>query len=255
MTILFADIRSFTSLSEQMTPQENFNFINAYLSRVSPVIRKHGGFIDKYIGDAIMALFAGSPREAIQAAIEMQHEVARFNTERQVSGQQPISIGIGLHGGSVMLGTVGEDERLEGTVISDTVNLASRLEGLTKLYGASILVSEPTLFSLAHPDQYHFRFLDKVKVKGKKEPVSVFEILDASPAETVNLKLKTQPDFEKALRHYQDREFSVARDYFNRVQEKNPADKAAQLYLQRINTFLEYGVPADWEGIVVLTEK
>ncbi|MCZ0900792.1 adenylate/guanylate cyclase domain-containing response regulator, partial [Microcoleus sp. HI-ES] len=126
MTIMFADIRSFTSLSESMSPRENFEFLNSYLSRVGPVIREYNGFIDKYIGDGIMALFPNRAEDAVQAAIEMQHQVKIYNRHRQNSGYQPISIGIGLHTGTLMLGTIGEAERMESTVISDAVNLASR---------------------------------------------------------------------------------------------------------------------------------
>ncbi len=255
MTVLFSDIRSFTSLSEQMTPQENFNFLNGYLRQVSPVIRQHNGFIDKYIGDAIMALFPKQPNDAIQAAIAMQQKVAIYNVKRQSQGRKPISIGVGLHTGSVMLGTVGETERMEGTVISDVVNLAARLEGLTKLYGVAIVVSERTLFALDRPNQYKFRFLDKVIVKGKKEPVSVFEILDGNTPEIISLGLKTQADFERGLLHYYSEELPEAKKYFENVLVVSPEDKAAQIYLRRVNHFIEYGVPIDWEGIEALTEK
>ncbi|MEG3844496.1 ATP-binding protein, partial [Microcoleus sp. herbarium14] len=132
MTVLFADIRSFTALSEQMTPPENFAFINTYLGRVSPAIRKNHGFIDKYIGDAVMALFPTFPEDGVRAAIDMQQEVNFFNEQREKNGLFPIKIGVGLHAGNLMLGTIGERERMESTVIADAVNLASRLEGLTK---------------------------------------------------------------------------------------------------------------------------
>lgn len=249
MTLLFSDIRSFATLSEQMTPQENFNFINAYLGRVSPIIRQYNGFIDKYIGDAIMALFQGPADEAVQAAIEMQQEVTRYNQE--LDQGLPIRIGIGLHRGSVMFGTVGEVRRMEGTVISDAVNLASRLEGLTKMYGASIVVSEQTLFSLQRPAQYNFRFLDKVKVKGKKDQVSVFEIFDGDPQELITLKLKTRTDFEKGLLHYHSQEFREAINYFNNVLEINPQDRAAQVYLRQATYCLWIG----WEKVKALTEQ
>ena len=260
MTVLFSDIRSFTTMSEQMTPQENFNFINSYLGRVSPIIRQNNGFIDKYIGDAIMALFPGKEfpgraDEALQAAIEMQKEVVLYNTHRAKSGYAPISIGIGLHTGSVMLGTVGEAERMEGTVISDAVNLASRLESLTKIYSVSIIISEHTLFRLERVMKYQFRFLDKVKVKGKKEPVSVFEIFEGYPPEVIALKLKTRTDFEKGLLHYHSEEFQNALVHFQKVLEVDPDDGAAHLYLQRANHYIEYGVPVNWEGIEALTEK
>ena len=153
MSILFADIRSFTTLSEGMSPEENFNFLNSYLSRVGPVIRNRRGFIDKYIGDAVMALFPESADDALQAAIAIQKEVAIYNRYRQKSGYRAIAIGIGLHRGSLMLGTIGEEQRMESTVISDAVNLASRLEELTKVYGVSILISGAMLLGIEEPDQ------------------------------------------------------------------------------------------------------
>jgi class 3 adenylate cyclase len=260
MTVLFSDIRSFTTLSEQMTPQENFNFINEYLRQVSPIIRRHSGFIDKYIGDAIMALFPGrdvpgEANDAIDAAIEMQHAVTEYNAHRATKGYPPISIGIGLHTGKLMLGTVGEPERMEGTVISDAVNLASRMEGLTRMYGASVVVSERTLFSTDDLIQYQFRFLDKVKVKGRRLPVSVFEILNGYPPELFELKLTTQQDFERGLLHYHSEEFAEAVERFKKILTIDSSDNAARLYLQRATYFLEHGVPPGWEGIESLSEK
>jgi two-component system sensor histidine kinase ChiS len=255
MTILFSDLRSFTTLSETMSPQDNFNFLNAYLSRVSPIIREYSGFIDKYIGDAVMALFPEKSEHALEAAIAMRQEIIRYNSERLQRNRVPIDSGASVHTGTLMLGTVGEEERMEGTVISDAVNLAIRLEGLTKLYGASIVISQNALFSLDQPTQYQFRFLDRVRVKGKKEAVSVFEIFDGDPAEIVDLKLRTQTDFEKGLLHYHSREFIEARAHFEQVLIDNPNDKAAQLYLKRTIHFIEYGVPPDWEGVEALTEK
>ena len=255
MTILFSDVRDFTSLSEQMTPQENFNFINSYLSRVSPIIREHNGYIDKYIGDAIMALFPETANDALCAAIEMCRAVTLYNTHRATYGYRPISIGIGLHTGSVMLGVIGEAERIEGTVISDAVNLAARLEGITRLYGASIVISEQMLFSTENPNRYTFRFLDKVKVKGKQDPVSVFEILDGYPEAEKEIKIITRQDFEKGLLHYHSQEFDRAMIYFQNVLAIDESDKAAMLYLQRATHFLTHGVPIGWEGIEALSEK
>jgi class 3 adenylate cyclase len=255
MTVLFSDIRSFTHLSEQMTPQENFNFINAYLRRVSPIIRKYNGFIDKYMGDAIMALFPSQPNDAMQAAIAMQQTVAQYNIERANSGYSAISIGIGLHTGRVMLGTIGEEARMEGTVISDAVNLAARLEGLSKIYGAPIIISGDLIFNLDNPAHYKFRFLDKVKVKGKEEAVSIFEILEGQPEEVVALKLQAQDNFERGLLHYHSQEFAEARERFQAALAINPNDMAIQLYLRRVEHYISYGVPVDWEGVEALTEK
>jgi two-component system sensor histidine kinase ChiS len=255
MTILFADIRSFTSLSEGMSPQENFNFINSYLSRVSPVIRAHNGFIDKYIGDAVMALFPESADDALQGAIAMQKQVTLYNEHWQKQGYVPIGIGIGLHTGSLMLGTIGEPQRMESTVIADAVNLASRLEGLTKLYGSGILISEQTLNNLDNPEKYNYRFLDRVMVKGKKAAVSVFEIYDAEPAPMIKLKQQTSADFESAFKLYCQQKFAQAQQIFQEILQVNSQDKAAMLYVKRCEQYQKYGVPEEWEGVETLTEK
>lgn len=226
ITILFSDIRSFTSLSETMTPEENFRFLNSYLRRMGPIIREHGGFIDKFIGDAIMALFPeghGSPEavvatdggtaadaqggakpvagtmpsspraegnggakpaaghsepgsvRAARAALAMRAELIRYNKHRRQQGYQAIDIGIGMHTGSVRLGTIGENERWEGTVIGDTVNLASRIESLSSTFHAGIVISEAILKDL--PKDMTTRELDTMRVKGKKKAVKVYELI------------------------------------------------------------------------------
>jgi two-component system sensor histidine kinase ChiS len=207
------------------------------------------------MGDAIMALFPSQPNDAMQAAIAMQQTVAQYNIERANSGYSAISIGIGLHTGRVMLGTIGEEARMEGTVISDAVNLAARLEGLSKIYGAPIIISGDLIFNLDNPAHYKFRFLDKVKVKGKEEAVSIFEILEGQPEEVVALKLQAQDNFERGLLHYHSQEFAEARERFQAALAINPNDMAIQLYLRRVEHYISYGVPVDWEGVEALTEK
>ncbi len=241
MTILFADIRSFTTLSEQMTPQDSFRFINAYLSRVGPIIRAHNGFIDKYIGDAIMALFPNSVDDALQAAIKMLETVAEYNKTRQRPGRRPIAIGIGLHKGPVTLGVVGESKRMEHTVISDSVNLAARLEGLTKLYGASIIISRETLEKSANADAYNVRCLGETGVKGKRKTIAVAEILDGSDPNTMARKLRTRADFEAGLRHFQNGNDRQAKEFFERAFANCLNDKAARHYLKRVNHRLTFG--------------
>lgn len=233
MTVLFADIRSFTELSEKMSPKENFDFINDYLSRVSPVIRNYNGFIDKYIGDAIMALFPQTANDAVQAAIDMQKQVSVYNSYRQEKGEQPIAIGIGLHTGSLMLGTVGELQRMEGTVIADAVNLASRLEGLTKFYGVNILISEETLHRLDDTRNYKYRFLGRVKVKGKSKAVDVFEVYDTDPQPQIELKIQTREEFKHGVDCYVEGKLEEAQQFFQEVLRKNMQDKAAKLYIER----------------------
>ena len=175
MSILFSDIRSFTTLSEGMTPDENFAFINGYLERVGPVIRDHSGFIDKYIGDAIMALFANAD-DAVRAGLAMLVALERFNAERRAAGLEPIAIGVGINTGLLMLGTIGEKHRTDGTVISDAVNLAARVESLTKEYGKPLLISEFTLHELADPKAYDIQPVDVVVVKGKTRPVAIYAV-------------------------------------------------------------------------------
>ncbi len=253
MTILFSDIRSFTTLSERMSPRENFNFINSYLSRVGPVIRNHHGFIDKYIGDAVMALFPDTAEDAMRAAIEMQKQVMIYNLHRQKSGYMPIAIGIGLHTGSLMLGTIGEEQRMETTVISDAVNLASRMEGLTKLYGAAIVISGQTLIHLDDPTKYNYRFLGKVQVKGKKDSVAVFEVLDCYPQSLIDIKLGSRTKFERGIVLYQGEKFAEAHQLFRKVLENNPQDQAARFYVERCEYFLRHGISKVWEGLDPLT--
>ncbi|HEY84550.1 MAG TPA: adenylate/guanylate cyclase domain-containing response regulator [Chloroflexi bacterium] len=248
MTILFADIRSFTTLSEQMSPQDNFNFINAYLSRVGPVIRAHNGFIDKYIGDEIMALFPTSVDDALQAAIAILETVAEYNKTRQRPGRQAIAIGIGLHKGPVTLGVVGEAQRLEHTVISDAVNLAARLEGLSKLYGASIIVSRETLESAANPAAYRVRCLGETDVKGKQKAIAVAEILDGSVPDAIARKLQTKADFEAGLQYFQNSNYRMAKEAFERASANNLNDKAVRHYLKRVNYRLAFDDALEWDA-------
>lgn len=238
MTILFSDIRSFTNLSEEMTPQENFNFINNYLKEVSPIVRNHSGFIDKYIGDAVMALFPESPDDAVQSAISMQRQVASYNKELKLDNIPPIAIGVGLHTGTLMLGTIGERERMESTVIADAVNLASRLEGLTKVYGAGILISENTLIGLQ--ETYQYRFLEKVTVKGKKTAVGVFEIYDHEPEEMQRLKRETADIFAEAVDLYSQQKYAEAQQKFEEILGINSGDKVAKLFGDRCCESGEY---------------
>jgi class 3 adenylate cyclase len=233
MSVLFADIRNFTSLSEAMTPQETFNFINRYLSYMEPAIIQNQGFIDKYIGDAIMALFSGSADDAVNAAIAMLQHLKRYNQERQKAGEYPIEIGIGINTGLMMLGTVGGKTHINSTVLSDAVNLASRLEHLTKEYGVSLLISHYTFDHLRDPSHYSFRLIGRVKVKGKSQTVSVFDVFDADPPPVRQRKLKTKTIFEQALCLYSQREFSKAAKLFQRCLEFVPEDKTAKIYRQR----------------------
>ncbi len=233
MSVLFGDIRDFSTRSETMTPEDTFKFINAYLSRMEPAIIQNNGFIDKYIGDAIMALFSGSADDAVKAAITMLQLLDEYNKTRERPGREPIRIGIGINTGSLILGTVGGKNRMEGTVISDAVNLASRIEGLTKTYRVSLLISHHTFMQLHHPLDYAMRLIDRVKVKGKSQMVSVFEVFDADPPELKERKLITKAVFEQALVLYYMEKFSQAEQLFADCLRQNPMDNVARIYLER----------------------
>ncbi|MEG4292779.1 PAS domain S-box protein [Microcoleus sp. C2C3] len=231
MSVLFSDIRDFTSLSETMTPAENFQFINAYLSRMEPAITDNFGFIDKYIGDAIMALFDGSADDAVKAGIAMLEELNEYNISRNRPDCPPLQIGIGINTGSLMLGTVGGQSRMDSTVISDAVNLASRVETLTKEYGVSMLITQNTFIELN--DIYDLRLIDRVTVKGKSQMVTVYEVFAADPPELRQKKLETKTLFEQALVLYNSDRCVEATRFFSGCLQINPTDNVAQIYMQR----------------------
>ncbi len=233
MTVLFSDIRDFTKLSESMKLEDNFKFINAYLSRMEPAINENQGFIDKYIGDAIMALFQGSADCAVKAGIAMLHTLNEYNQERQSRGDVPIQIGVGINTGSLMLGTVGGENRMDGTVISDAVNVAARIEGLTKNYGVSMLISHFTFMQLQNPENYAIRAIDRVQVKGKSETVSLFEVFDADQPEIREGKLATSQTFTKALLLFKLGKLGEAEQLFADCLRQSPRDRVAQIYRQR----------------------
>lgn len=233
MSILFSDIREFTNLSEQMTPEQNFKFINSYLSYMEPAIIQHQGFIDKYIGDAIMALFNGSADDALKAGISMLYRLQEYNQNRIKSNDIPINIGVGINTGSLMLGTVGGANRMDGTVISDAVNLAARVESLTKNYGVPLLISHDTYWRLQNPENYALRLIDRVKVKGKSNSVTIYEAFDADKPEIRQGKLATLQTFSQALTLYNLEAFSEAKQLFSNCLQENPYDKVAEIYVKR----------------------
>ncbi|MEN8171210.1 MAG: adenylate/guanylate cyclase domain-containing protein [Pseudomonadota bacterium] len=254
MTVLFSDIRSFTTISESMTPEEIFNFINSYLQNVGPIVRRHGGYIDKYIGDAVMALFPGGPDDALATAIDMQKQARQFNKQQQGTGQETVElrIGVGIHTGELMLGTIGEPQRMEGTVISDAVNLASRIEGLTKLYNAPILISFATYDKLQHPDNFDIRRLDRVRVKGKQQWVEIIEVLDGLNDSDRQQRLELRGNFNKAVEAFQQEKFTEALALFQDLKQRNEEDMAVEVYIERCEQFIELGIPSDWDGAVKL---
>jgi adenylate cyclase len=255
MAVMFSDIRSFTTLSETMTPKDNFAFVNAYLKRVSPEIRNHHGLIVKFLGDGLMAVFPEAADDAVASGIAMLAAVDQYNQYRATKGYQPILVGIGVHVGQMMLGMVGEENRMQGDAFSDTVNLTARLEGLTKFYGVSLLISEQALAHLSHPENYQIRFLDRAIVKGRNEPIAVYEILDAEADDVRRLKLQTQEDFERGLAGYRAGDLATAKTYFEQALATHPTDKTVQLYLERVHILSQRQIPENWDGVWTFSEK
>ena len=264
-TVLFTDIRDFTLLSEKMTPEENFRFVNQINHRLGPIITDHRGFVNQYLGDAIMALFQHSPTDALQAAIKIQHSIQQFNLERGKQNLSAIRIGIGLHTGPLIMGIIGDEKRMDAATISDTVNTASRIENLTKYFNARILLSAESLEEIRqeanfkHPitneADFFVRFLGRVLLKGKREPIEIYECLDGEPGNIREKKISQIVTFQQGIRSYLNREFTTAIIAFEDILKINPGDKAAQIYLKKAQQLLKDGVSLDWEGVEVMHFK
>lgn len=256
MTVLFSDIRDFTSISEGLDAAELAEMLNVYLSHMTRLIQAHRGTIDKYIGDAIMA-FWGAPmsdeqhaRNGVLTALKMQSTLAELNPKLQARGWPAVRIGIGVNTGRMSVGNMGSEFRMAYTVMADAVNLASRLEGLTKQYGVGILVGEAT--RAACPD-ISFMRVDRVRVKGKALPVAIYEPLGIT-AELPADRLASAQAFEAALEDYQARRWDEAERRLLALRERQ-AHKLYDVYLERIAHFRENPPPEDWDGVFTFTTK
>ncbi len=255
MAVMFSDIRGFTTMSEDMSPQENFDFVNTYLQMVSPIIQRYDGFIVKFLGDGMMAIFPYAVDDAVRAGIEKQKQVEAFNAELHSKGLPPIQVGIGIHTGHMMVGMIGEAMRMQGDAFSDNVNLTSRLEGLTKFYGISMIISEETLLRLQKPVRYQMRYLGKAQVKGREHPISLYEVYEGAPESVQQLRQQTKNDFERGLKLYMTGKFTEAIVCLQAVLLQDPNDKTAALYLERAMAMLNQPVPDNWNGVEVMTSK
>jgi adenylate cyclase len=258
-TVLFADIRSFTTISEGLGPQGTVAFLNEYFELMVEVIQRQGGMLDKFIGDAIMAGF-GVPvaheddvDRAVRAAIGMMNALRAWNAERAAHGKPKVDIGIGLNTDIVVSGNIGSKKRMDYTMIGDGVNLASRLESACKKYGSHILASDFTIKGLR--GTYRTREIDLVVVQGKTKPVAIHEILDYHTEETYPQLPEALGEFRDALVKYRHRAFAPAARLFNRVLEINPADKAARIYVERCAELEKNPPPEDWAGVWVMDSK
>ncbi len=248
MTVMYLDIRDFSAIADNMTPKQNFDFLNEYLSYVIPSIHRNKGFIYKFLGDTVMALFPTTPDDAVIAAIEILKQISLFNEKRGLEQKQAISIGIGLDTGDVMLGTIGDEQRMDGTVISDAVKLAARLEGLSKLYGASLLVSQLCFEKLSPDNAFNQRPLGKLKLQDESKTLTVLEIFDGDDFDTIDLKQDSLEIYEQAMSLYFERDFEEAAYLFKQVLKRNPKDQTAAKYHHRSAQFMVDGVDSNWDG-------
>jgi class 3 adenylate cyclase len=255
VTVLFSDIRDYTSLSEQMSPEENFKFVCAFNERMGPAIRRHNGFINQYLGDAIMAIFPRNAEDALLAAIEMQKEVHDLNKIRMANNQTPIQIGVGMHTGPLIMGITGDEHRMDATTISDTVNIASRLESLTKHYTVNIILSDSSLKQIGQKDGFHLRSLGLVQLKGKREAVEIHECFDSNTLPDKEKKLNTLAAFNEGVSYFLNKSFHEANLAFKRVVDTDPGDHTAKFFYRNTKKIIEEGVFENGAGIVAMHEK
>lgn len=228
LSILFTDIRNFTKMSEDKSAREIFLMLNEYLEKVTPCILSNNGFIDKYIGDAIMALFPGSPDDAIKAAIAMRLALQEFNST--LESEDRIDTGIGIHFGTVMLGTLGSSNRLDTTVIGDSVNLASRVEGLTKVYSVPLLVTDDVIKHSLNQEEFLYREIDSVFVKGKTKPIVIYEILNTDPEDICDSKMNSYSIFFEGMQELRNKNSKSALEKFEECIRLSPKDTVAKYY-------------------------
>ncbi len=258
-TILFSDLRRFTSLAEGMSAAETVLTLNEYFTAMVDVILEFGGILDKYIGDAIMAIFGAPVQDpydadnALSVATEMMMALTKLNQRREARGQVPLEVGVGLATGDVLAGSIGSSKRMDYTVIGDAVNLAARLESANKFYGTEILVADSTVQRLKR--RKRLRPVDIIRVKGKKQAVEVFESIDHLDRHTAPGLDAALPFYHDGLALYRQGDFRKALHLFEKSLLQRPLDGPARVYVNRCRHYLDYPPPENWDGVWTLTEK
>lgn len=249
VAVLFSDIRSFTKITENNKPEEVVAFLNRYFETMTSAIISHGGTVDKFIGDAILAIF-GAPtsypdnaERAVNAAFEMLRSISRVDTGGLWMPEGGLDMGIGINEGDAIVGNIGSKERIDYTVIGDAVNLASRLESLTKHYRSHIIVSESVMEKLK--GKFLFREIDRVRVKGKEIPTTIYKLENIRK---YFFNEATMVDFNKAMSMYKIKNWDTAVEYFNKVLEKIPDDYISAMYVERCRDYMKNPPPEGWDG-------
>ncbi len=259
VTLVFSDVRGFTTLAESLTPEEMVEILNRYFTKMIEIIFKYGGTLDKFIGDAIMAMFGApastgdDPGNAVMAAIEMQESLVAFNEEQKKLGKPELNVGIGINSGVVVVGNIGSDQRMEYTAIGDSVNLASRLEGANKEYSTRIMISELTQEKVS--GKVISRELDLIRVKGKERPVKVFEVIAPASAGVSPEMKKALDAYNKGLMAYRAQKWDDAIAQFKNVLSVRAEDGPSKVYIERCENFKKIPPPDKWDGVFVMHSK
>ena len=253
VTVSFSDLRGFTRASEGTSAAESFELLNDYLGRMEPAISRHGGFIDKYVGDAVMSLFINASDGAVAAAVDMHRALREFNATRP--GAEPLRMGLGLHAGEAMLGTVGSADRLETTVIGDTVNTASRLEGASKDFFGAVLASGQVVARLQNPGPYLLREVGRITLMGKTEVLVVHEVLAARPAHEAEPAAGAREMFADGLAAWYRADFGSGAEAFRVAAASAPDDELAHAYVQRCERYMATPPVGPWLGVEAMQHK
>lgn len=239
MTILFMDIRSFSTLSEKLSPIDTFQFINSCLSYLEPAIIEYQGFIDKYIGDSIMALFVGNADKALSSSISMLKALNKYNRQQRNGNSPSVQIGISLHTGIIVAGMIGLHDRIDCTAVSDAVDIAAKIEQYSKDFGSQLLITEEAFSKLSDSSKYKYRRLGNIQIPGKTKSTGIYEIYDSDPQEIQEVKDKTKADFEKAVNFYNSDDFKSANSLFKKICDVNPDDKIAKFFADSSDFFVK----------------
>ena len=260
LTVFFSDVRGFTSISERLSPEALSGLLNEYFTPMTNIVLDSGGLLDKYIGDALMAVW-GAPLKlpdhadrALHSSLRMFDALDKLREGWKERNLPTIDIGCGINTGPMVVGNMGSDQRFDYTVLGDAVNLGSRLEGITKEYGVRIICSDATRLMLQRPDDFVLRELDWIKVKGKNEPVTIYEVMRFT-SEKKDTALGTKELFESGLRSYRQRDFDTAQRYILNILKIAPQDGPAGVFMERCEYFKENPPQEDWDGVWVMKSK
>jgi len=247
--VLFADIRNFSGISENLESDNVFLLMNDFIKQIIPAITENGGIVDKFIGDAFLAIFPLSANSAVQSAVNIMQRLDIFNESIRDKEYYPLQIGIGIHKGNCTIGVIGNDTIHQVAILGDAVNLSSRIESATKTYKAPILISDSVYSEIKNTADFNCREIDTVRVKGKDHAVVLYEICNCNSEKVIEQKRCISEDYANALSLYKSGNFNESKMLLEKCQEIFPEDPILQIYIKRCGTFLRMPPGDDWSGI------